>query len=174
MKNISMRSVWTVSSCSFDNNKVSVFIIITDFMAFRRHSSKTLLIRHSFVDPIMCSVFTRRDSQQCIESLQSSLATHSHSDTLTNTLKTHKQNFIIHWNHVLLGTAPSCCSTPPRAFDDISEGSSGHHRHHDERSGTSERRVHMGCSTIRSTNYREDTIRSVHFLSNCFYSNFKF
>lgn len=57
-----------------------------------------------------------------------------------------------------LGTVPSCSSTPPPAFDDISEhGSSS--RNYDER-GSSERRVHVG-STIRSTTYREDTVRWV-------------
>lgn len=57
----------------------------------------------------------------------------------------------------LLGTAPSpSCSTPPPAFDDISEGSSSYHRHSEDRGN--DRRVQIGGS-IRSTNYREDTVR---------------
>ena len=56
-----------------------------------------------------------------------------------------------------LGTAPSCCSTPPPAFDDISEGSSSHHRHSEDRGN--DRRLQTGGSTIRSTSYREDTVR---------------
>lgn len=55
------------------------------------------------------------------------------------------------------GTAPSCSSTPPPAFDDLSEHGSST-RTYDER-GSGERHMHVGSSTIRSTNYREDTVR---------------
>lgn len=60
---------------------------------------------------------------------------------------------------VSLGTAPSCCSTPPPAFDDISESSNSTHRNTIDERGSGERRVHMGGSSIRSTSYREDTVR---------------
>ncbi|XP_037043534.1 phosphatidylinositol 4-phosphate 5-kinase type-1 alpha isoform X3 [Bradysia coprophila] len=56
------------------------------------------------------------------------------------------------------GTAPSCCSTPPPAFDDISEGSSIHRPHHHDERGSVDRRVHMSGSTSRSTAYRDDTV----------------
>lgn len=58
-----------------------------------------------------------------------------------------------------LGTAPSpSSSTPPPAFDEISDGSSYHQRHSEDRG--SDRRVQIGGS-IRSTSYREDTVRFV-------------
>lgn len=59
----------------------------------------------------------------------------------------------------MLGTAPSCSSTPPPAFDDISDNGSSSQRFDDRHErGSSERRVHVS-STTRSTAYREDTVR---------------
>lgn len=72
------------------------------------------------------------------------------------------QNFINNHSplyNLLLGTAPSCCSTPPPAFDDISEGSSIHRPHHQDERGSGDRRVYMSGSTSRSTAYRDDTVR---------------
>ncbi|XP_037043544.1 phosphatidylinositol 4-phosphate 5-kinase type-1 alpha isoform X12 [Bradysia coprophila] len=66
-------------------------------------------------------------------------------------------------------TAPSCCSTPPPAFDDISEGSSIHRPHHHDERGSVDRRVHMSGSTSRSTAYRDDTVR-FHELTKSTYS----
>lgn len=57
-----------------------------------------------------------------------------------------------------LGSAPSCSSTPPPAFDDISEGAynnqSTKHLSNDYRSSSDKR-----LNSPRSTSYRDDSVR---------------